>query len=109
MEMYLDSYEWVMGPNVYGMGLMSDGGVFATKPYISGSNYILKMSPYKKGPWCEEWDGLYWSFIERHRDFFLKNPRLSMMVRLMEKMPEKTRARHREAAARFIERTTLPG
>jgi deoxyribodipyrimidine photolyase-related protein len=88
MEMFLDSYEWVMGPNVYGMGLMSDGGIFATKPYISGSNYILKMSDYQKGPWCDTWDGLYWSFIEKHRKYFSGNPRLSMMVKLLDRMPE---------------------
>jgi deoxyribodipyrimidine photolyase-related protein len=108
MEMYVDSYEWVMGPNVYGMGLMSDGGIFATKPYISGSNYILKMSHYTKGPWCEEWDGLYWSFIDRHRAFFSKNPRLSMMVKLLEKMPSAKLDKLRAAAAAFRDRTSLP-
>jgi deoxyribodipyrimidine photolyase-related protein len=108
MEMYLDSYEWVMGPNVYGMGLMSDGGIFATKPYISGSNYILKMSHYTKGTWCDEWDGLYWSFIDRHRAFFSKNPRLSMMVKLLEKMPAQKIDRLRAAAAAFRDRTSTP-
>ena len=58
MEMFVDSSEWVMGPNVYGMGLFSDGGIFATKPYICGSNYLLKMSDYRKGPWCDIVDGL---------------------------------------------------
>ncbi len=106
MEMYLDSYEWVMGPNVYGMGLMSDGGIFATKPYISGSNYILKMSDYKKGPWCDEWDGLYWRFIERHRQFFSKNPRLSMMVKLLDKMEPSKKQRLFGAALAFVERVT---
>jgi deoxyribodipyrimidine photolyase-related protein len=106
MEMYVDSYEWVMGPNVYGMGLMSDGGIFATKPYISGSNYILKMSDYTKGTWCEEWDGLYWSFIDRHRGFFSKNPRLSMMVKLLEKMPASKIDTLRSAAARFRDRNS---
>ena len=101
MELFLDSYEWVMGPNVYGMGQMSDGGIFATKPYISGSNYILKMSDYEKGPWCDIWDGLYWSFIDRNRAFFSKNPRLSMMVKLLEKMPAPKRSRLFEAAEAF--------
>ncbi len=107
MEMYLDSYEWVMGPNVYGMGLMSDGGIFATKPYISGSNYILKMSDYKKGPWCEIWDGLYWSFIHQHRNFFLKNPRLSMMVKLLDKMDPKKRDRLFSLAEDFKDKVTF--
>ena len=107
MERYLDSYEWVMGPNVYGMGQMSDGGIFATKPYICGSNYILKMGDYKRGPWCETWDGLYWRFIERHRSFFQANPRLSMMVHLLDRIEP---ARHQAltaAADAFLSRATL--
>lgn len=55
MEMYIDSYDWVMVPNVYGMSQYADGGLMSTKPYISGSNYILKMSGFKKGPWCDTW------------------------------------------------------
>jgi len=89
MEMFIDSADWVMAPNVYGMGLFSDGGIFATKPYICGSNYWLKMSNYKKGPWCEKIDQLFWNFIGEHRNFFLKNPRLSMMVRTYDKMKSK--------------------
>ena len=50
MEMFMDSSDWVMSPNVYGMGLFSDGGTFATKPYICGSAYFLKMMDFKKGP-----------------------------------------------------------
>jgi deoxyribodipyrimidine photolyase-related protein len=109
MERYLDSYEWVMGPNVYGMGQMSDGGIFATKPYICGSNYILKMGDYKRGAWCEIWDGLYWRFIERHRVFFQANPRLSMMVHLLERQDPLRRQVLNAAAEQFLERATLPG
>jgi len=108
MERYLDSYEWVMGPNVYGMGQMSDGGIFATKPYICGSNYILKMGDFKRGPWCEIWDGLYWRFIDRHRAFFQANPRLSMMVRLLERIEHQRRQSLFAAAEAFIQRVTLP-
>jgi deoxyribodipyrimidine photolyase-related protein len=86
MELFVDSADWVMGPNVYGMGQFSDGGIFATKPYISGSNYILKMSDYKKGEWCDVWDGLFWRFIGKHSKFFSKNPRMNMMVKTFEKM-----------------------
>lgn len=71
MEMYIDAYDWVMVPNVYGMGQFADGGLMCTKPYISGSNYVLKMSDYKKdGKWTEIWDGLFWRFMHVHRDFF---------------------------------------
>jgi deoxyribodipyrimidine photolyase-related protein len=108
MERYLDSYEWVMGPNVYGMGQMSDGGIFATKPYLCGSNYILKMGDYKRGPWCEVWDGLYWRFIDRHLSFFQTNPRLSMMAKLLERMEPSRRAALNAAADSFLERATLP-
>ncbi|MDC0054633.1 cryptochrome/photolyase family protein, partial [Candidatus Pelagibacter sp.] len=86
MEMFVDSSDWVMVPNVYGMGLFSDGGIFATKPYICGSSYLMKMMDFKKGEWCNTMDGLYWRFINRNRNFFLKNPRLSMMVRIFDKM-----------------------
>ncbi len=90
MEMYVDAYDWVMVPNVYGMTQFADGGLMTTKPYISGSNYIIKMSDYKKGAWSDVWDALFWRFMHVHRDFFLKNPRLGMLVKTFDKMkPEK--------------------
>ncbi len=107
MEMYMDSSEWVMSPNVYGMGLFSDGGTFATKPYICGSAYILKMMDFKKGPWCEIMDGLYWRFIDKNKKFFLKNPRLSMMVKLLEKMNMDRKKNIFSAANNFIKEHTL--
>ena len=85
MELHIDAYDWVMVPNVYGMSQFSDGGLMSTKPYISGSNYILKMSDYKKGDWCAIWDALYWNFINENRDFFRKNPRTSMMINMYDK------------------------
>ena len=102
MEMFVDSYDWVMVPNVYGMSQFADGGTFTTKPYLSGSNYILKMSDESKGPWCEVWDGLFWTFIGDHAEFFLRNPRLSMMVRTWEKMPDAKKNAHRKAAEGFL-------
>lgn len=106
MELFVDSADWVMGPNVYGMGQFSDGGIFATKPYISGSNYILKMSDFKKGEWCDVWDSLFWRFIGKHQEFFSKNPRLSMMVRHIEKMDPEKRSHHEKVAKDFIGRMT---
>lgn len=86
MEMYIDAYDWVMVPNVYGMGQFADGGLMCTKPYISGSNYLFKMSNYKKGePWAKIWDALFWRFMHTHRQFFLKNPRLSMLINTFDK------------------------
>jgi deoxyribodipyrimidine photolyase-related protein len=107
MEMFVDSSEWVMGPNVYGMGLFSDGGVFATKPYICGSNYLLKMSDYKKGPWCDVVDGLYWRFIAKHREFFSGNPRLALMPRALDRLDDARRARIFAAADEFLEQYTV--
>jgi deoxyribodipyrimidine photolyase-related protein len=108
MEMYVDSSEWVMGPNVYGMGLFSDGGVFATKPYICGSNYLLKMSDYKKGDWCDTVDGLYWRFIDRHRSFFEGNARLALMPRALDRLDDARRDRIFTAAEAFLEDFTQP-
>jgi deoxyribodipyrimidine photolyase-related protein len=100
MELFIDAYDWVMVPNVYGMSQFADGGLMSTKPYISSSNYLLKMSNYPKGDWQEIWDGLFWRFMHTHRDFFLKNPRLSMLIRTFDKMaPEKQEAHLQRAEA----------
>lgn len=102
MEMFIDSYDWVMVPNVYGMSSFSDGGKMSTKPYISGSNYIKKMSDFPDGDWTGKWDALFWNFIHDHKDFFAKNPRLSMMLRTLDKMPEEKRQQHLKTAKKFI-------
>ena len=88
MEMYIDAYDWVMVPNIYGMSQFADGGLMATKPYISGSSYVLKMSNFKKGNWCETWDSLFWHFMNKHRNFFLSNPRLGMLIKTYDKMSD---------------------
>ena len=107
MEMFVDSSDWVMAPNVYGMGLFSDGGIFATKPYICGSSYFLKMMDFKKGEWCNIMDGLYWNFINRNRKFFQKNPRLSMMVRVFDKMKSERKKLILKAADKFVKENTI--
>ncbi len=90
MELFVDAYDWVMVPNVYGMGQFADGGLMSTKPYICGSNYLLKMGDFEKGNWTLTWDALYWRFVHVHRDFFLSNPRMGMMVHSFDRMlPEK--------------------
>lgn len=86
MELFIDAYDWVMVPNVYGMSQFADGGLMSTKPYISGSNYLMKMSNYKKGDWQLIWDGLFWRFMDKHRKFFLSNPRLGMLIKTFDKM-----------------------
>ncbi|MEM7107760.1 MAG: cryptochrome/photolyase family protein [Bacteroidota bacterium] len=102
MEMYIDAYDWVMVPNVYGMTQYADGGLITTKPYISGSNYIKKMSDFGKGEWMETWDGLYWRFIHLHKEEFAKNQRMSMMARLVEKMDREKLNRHLSTAEKFL-------
>jgi len=84
------------------MSQFADGGTFTTKPYLSGSNYIRKMSDEPSGDWCAIWDGLFWSFIDDHQAFFLKNPRLSMMVRTWQKMSPDKQEGHRKEAADFL-------
>jgi len=102
MELFIDAYDWVMVPNVYGMSQFADGGLMSTKPYISGSNYLMKMSNYKKGEWQKTWDGLFWRFMHVHRDFFLKNPRLGMLIRTFDKMSKEKKQMHLRQARKFI-------
>ncbi|MCU0342519.1 MAG: cryptochrome/photolyase family protein [Ignavibacterium sp.] len=103
MEMYIDAYDWVMVPNVYGMSQYADGGLICTKPYISSSNYILKMSNFEKGNWSEIWDALYWRFIFKHKKVLAKNPRMSMMIVQLNKMNDKKLKQHINIAERFLE------
>jgi len=65
---------------VFGMGLTSDGGIFTTKPYICGSNYVLKMGDFKRGDWCDVMDGLLWRFVASHEAKLKANQRLAPMV-----------------------------
>jgi deoxyribodipyrimidine photolyase-related protein len=114
MEMYVDSSDWVMGPNVYGMALFADGGLFATKPYLCGSNYLLKMSDYRKpqageSDWCETLDGLYWRFVAKHRAYFERQPRLSRTVSVLDKLKPQRRERIFHAAEVFLARVTHQG
>ena len=103
MELFIDAYDWVMVPNVYGMTQYADGGLITTKPYISSSNYVLKMSDYKKGDWTRIWDGLYWRFIHIHRKEFANNQRMSFMVSMLDKMDKDKLNAHLEAAESFLD------
>ena len=102
MEMFVDSYDWVMVPNVYAMSQNADGGLITTKPYFSGSSYIRKMSHYKKAPWCEIWDGLYWRWIWNHVETLGKNPRWAMMCSSAKKMDDSKRQKHIDTAESFL-------
>ncbi len=103
MEMFIDAYDWVMVPNVYAMSQNADGGSITTKPYFSGSNYVLKMSNYPRGDWCEIWDGLYWRWIWKQRKALASNPRWAMMCRAVEKMDTSKRRGHLNRAEAYLE------
>jgi len=102
MELFIDAYDWVMVPNLYGMSQFADGGIMATKPYISGSNYILKMSNYKKGNWQQIWDALFWRFIHKHADYFSNNVRMNMLVQNFNKWPETKKQSYLGIAETFL-------
>lgn len=98
LEVYADAFEWVEAPNVIGMSQFADGGVIASKPYVSSGAYINRMSNYCKG--ChykvatktgEEacpFNLLYWHFLDRHRDRFSNNARMGNMYRTWDRMDE---------------------
>jgi deoxyribodipyrimidine photolyase-related protein len=102
MELFIDSYDWVMVPNVYGMSQFADGGLMSTKPYISGSYYLMKMSDYKKGDWQLIWDGLFWRFMDKQRKFFLSNPRLGLLIKTFDKMSDERKRALLSAAENYL-------
>ncbi|MHA7210443.1 cryptochrome/photolyase family protein [Arthrobacter sp. MDT1-65] len=102
MEMFIDAYDWVMVPNVYAMSQYAAGTMITTKPYVSGSNYIKKMSDFKDGPWRFSWDALYWEFVRDYRDLFRRNPRSNMVVVLLDRMDAERRSDLQHEAARWI-------
>jgi len=104
MEMFIDSYDWVMVPNVYGMSQFADGGLMSTKPYISSSNYLLKMSDFGRGDWCPVWDALYWRFVHRHGDFFSSHPRTRLMASHLKRMSSDRLHQHLSLAEDFLHR-----
>lgn len=96
LSVYADAYEWVEAPNTVGMSQFADGGVIASKPYVSSGNYIAKMSDYcktcsysakvKTGPDACPFNLLYWHFLIRHKDRFSGNPRMAQIYRTWERM-----------------------
>lgn len=82
MEWTIDAYDWVMIPNVFGMSQYADGTNMMTRPYFSSSNYINKMSSYKKdGTWDVIWDSLYYQFIDKHNKILRTNYATAQMVK----------------------------
>ncbi len=102
LECYVDAYEWVVTPNVIGMGLNADGGRIATKPYIASAAYIDKMSDYCKGcaydrkarsgPRACPFNTLYWNFLITHEDRLRANPRFGPAVLGLQRLPADERS-----------------
>lgn len=101
MQYFVDAYDWVMVPNVYGMSQYADGGLMTSKPYISSSNYVLKMSDYKKGPWSEIWDGLFWRFLQKNKELVSKNPRIKILLNYLKNNKTEINKKIKEAEKLF--------
>jgi deoxyribodipyrimidine photolyase-related protein len=107
MTFFIDAYDWVMVPNVYGMSQYADGGLITTKPYLSSSNYLLKMSNYPRGEWCDTWNSLFWNFLYQHRDLVEHNPRLALLKGYLQ--DKKKMKEHGRQAREFMENLTKDG
>jgi deoxyribodipyrimidine photolyase-related protein len=112
LAVYIDAFEWVEAPNTAGMSQFADGGVVASKPYISSGAYIDKMSDYcagcaydvtaKSGAGSCPFNSLYWHFIEHHRDRFSTNPRMALIYRNWDKQAPGTRQDKLERARALL-------
>jgi len=103
MELFIDAYDWVMVPNVYGMGVFADGGFMVTKPYISSSSYIRKMSNFSSGEWCDIWDSLYWHFIDTYADTLNDIGRMGLIMHHYTNMSQETIDDHNRRARSFLQ------
>lgn len=109
---YHDAFEWVEMPNVVGMALYADGGVFASKPYASSGAYIDKMSNYcskcsysvtkKNGPKACPFNYLYWNFLGENRETLSGNQRMGMMYGTLDRMSDEKKDAIREDSRRFL-------
>ncbi len=114
LAVYADAYEWVEAPNVIGMSQFADGGIVGSKHYVSGGNYINKMSDYCKncayeigersGEKACPFNYLYWAFLHRHRDRLGRNPRMAQMYRTWMAMSDDKRQAALQSAAAFLAR-----
>lgn len=114
LSVYVDAFEWVEAPNTLGMSQFADGGVVASKPYVSSGAYIDRMSDYctgcaykvadKTGDRACPFNLLYWHFLMRHRDRFAANPRMAQMYRTWDRMSDDHRATVLSDADRLLQR-----
>lgn len=80
MRSYVDAYDWVMVPNVYGMSQHASH-LITTKPYFCGSRYLLSLSHFPRGKWADAWDESFWEWVRRHRTELASYPRLRPLLR----------------------------
>ena len=114
LAVYADAFEWVEAPNVIGMSQFADGGIIASKPYVSSGNYIHKMSNYcgtcsyrvqdKTGPTACPFNILYWDFLHRHRDRFSGNGRMGNIYRVWDRFDDDKQATILSDAADWLSR-----
>jgi deoxyribodipyrimidine photolyase-related protein len=112
MTLFLDAYEWVMVPNVLGMGTFADGGRISTKPYVAGGAYIKKMSDYctrchfsvdaKTGPDACPFNYVYWNFLERNKAKLSSNLHLAIPYRLLQEKSSAEKRAIRVCADDFL-------
>jgi deoxyribodipyrimidine photolyase-related protein len=113
LEVYADAFEWVQLPNTHGMALFADGGIVGSKPYSASGAYINRMSDHCSGCAYQvkephgdtacPFNYLYWDFMIRHRDKLGGNPRMGMVYRNLDKMPDDKRLGVLASAKRFLE------
>ncbi|WP_420860483.1 cryptochrome/photolyase family protein [Algirhabdus cladophorae] len=113
LAVYADAFEWVEAPNTIGMSQFADGGIVASKPYVSSGSYINKMSNYcktchysvsqKTGEGACPFNLLYWDFLMRHKERFEGNPRMGQMYRVWDKMEAGRKETVLAEAAMFLE------
>lgn len=104
MEWTIDAYEWVMVPNVYSMSQFADEGLMMSRPYVSSSNYILKMSDYKKASWCKIYDALYYNFINTHEEYLASNYAISRQVAFWRKKNNKDKKEILELSRKYLKK-----
>ena len=103
MTHFMDAYDWVMVPNVYGMSQYADGGLMTTKPYFSGSNYLKKQGFKIDSEGAVLFDALFWHFVDKHQERLRKNLRTVQMVANWNRMLPQKKAAHLERAAFYFE------
>jgi len=104
MTHFMDAYDWVMVPNVYGMSQYADGGLMTTKPYFSSSNYLKKQGFKTNADGAALFDALFWHFVDKHQERLRKNLRTVQMVANWNRMLPEKKATHLERAALYFEK-----